>query len=889
MQGSRGASQPPIARRRRGESEERLRLRITRGFWSSRVGLSILGGALLLFLMAAGVYTYYWFHFSHLIDQRLSGQVFGHTSHIFSAPEKIFVGEQISPGNLSGYLINNGYSETEVPGSAGRFEVGKSAIQIFPSATSYFEGRNAIRVDFSPDAISSIRYLSNNLSVSSAQIEPALLTNLFDDSREKRRVVRYADLPQTLVHAVLAAEDKRFFEHGGFDPIRVMGAAIADLRRNKSQGAGMLEGASTIDMQVARSFFFSTQRVWRRKIAETMVALELDHRFTKEQIFELYANEIYLGNRGSFAIRGFGEAAQAYFGTDVRDLDLAQSAFLAGIIRSPNRYTSAERNPDRANDARDRVLKQMVEDGYITAAQEKAAREEPLHFVGGGSYSRSAPYFVDMVRDSLLDQFSQSDLTTQSYRIYTTLDPALQAAGEEAVTEGIKVVDDSLARRYAAEKRRHLPVVKPQVALVALDPKTGSILALVGGRNYGESQLDHALARRQPGSSFKPFVYAAAFDNSVAGLQPIVTPETTVEDEPTTFSFDGKDYTPNNDEGQFYGTVTARDALTHSLNVATVKFAEMIGYDRVKEVARELDLDPDIQATPAMALGTYLMTPIEVAVGYTIFANDGIRTESRFLNEVVNADGQVIDKSVPQSHPVLDPRVAYLVTSVLEDVINHGTGYTVRARGFNAPAAGKTGTSKDGWFAGYTSNLLCVVWVGYDDDRDLDLTGAVSAAPVWAEFMKRAEALPAYHDMQPLPEPQGLVHVSICPDSGDLATPACPKTRDEVFIAGTEPTVFCPIHGNQSLTGVPPVSWLSHILGNPSNPPPPASTEATVAREKGLPSRPAGTPPPQASPAQQQSPSSAPAEQEKKKGLLSKIFGIFGSSKKPPANPKPNS
>jgi penicillin-binding protein 1B len=864
-----------------------LRIRIARGFWTSRVGLAILGLALAALLTATGIYTYYWVHFSHLIDQRLTGQVFGHTSHIFSAPERIFVGEQISPGNIAGYLVNNGYTASDVPGAAGRFEATKSSVQIYPSESSYFEGRNAIRVDFSPDNVSNIHLLSDNLSVSSAQIEPALLTNLFDDSREKRRVVRFEDLPPTLVHAVLAAEDKRFFEHGGFDPIRVMGAAIADLRRNKAQGTGMLEGASTIDMQVARSFFFSTHRVWRRKLAETMVALELDHRFTKDKILELYANEIYLGNRGSFAIRGFGEGAEAYFGTDVRDLDLAQSAFLAGIIRSPNRYTSAERNPDRANDARDRVLKQMVEDGYITADQEKAARAEPLKFVGGGGVSsRSAPYFVDMVRDSLLDQFSQTDLTTQSYRIYTTLDPALQAAAEEAVTEGMQVVDDGLAHHYALEKRKREPIVKPQVALVALDPKTGAILALVGGRNYGESQLDHAMARRQPGSSFKPFVYAAAFDNSLAGLQPVITPETTVEDEPTTFSFDGKDYTPDNDLGEFYGTVSARDALTHSLNVATVKFAEMIGYDRVKEVTQELGLDPDIQATPAMALGTYLMTPLEVAAGYTIFANDGIRTEPRFLNKVVNSDGQVIDKSAPQSHPVLDPRVAYLVTSVLEDVINHGTGYTVRARGFDAPAAGKTGTSKDGWFAGYTSNLLCVVWVGYDDDRDLDLTGAASAAPVWAEFMKRAEALPAYHDMQALPEPQGLVHVTICPDSGDLATPSCPKPREEVYIAGTEPTVFCPIHGSEKLTQIPPAGWLSHLFGKPASPPPPSSTAAAIAREKGLPSRPAGTPA-QASPSQQL-PQAVQPQPEKKKGILSKIFGIFGS-KKPPANPKPNS
>ncbi|MGB7562696.1 MAG: PBP1A family penicillin-binding protein, partial [Candidatus Acidiferrales bacterium] len=804
-----------------------MRIRVARGFWTSRFGLALLGTALCAILIAAGIFTFYWVRDSHLIDQRLTGQVFGHASHIYSAPGRIFVGEAMTPRGLAGYLVNNGYSEARSGGASGNFKAGQTSVELYPSEDSYFNGENSLRVDFASDKISAIRLLSDNASVTSAQIEPELLTNLFDDSREKRRVVRYEDLPPTLIHAVLSAEDKRFFEHGGFDPIRIAGAALADLRHN-----ARAQGASTIDMQVARSFFFSTERTWRRKIAETMVALELDHRFTKQRILELYANEIYLGNRGSFAIRGFGEAAEAYFGVDVRDLDLAQCAFLAGIIRSPNRYTAAERHPDRVDDARNRVLRQMVEDGYITASQEKAARAETLKFVGVGGSSRAAPYFVDMVRDSLLDQFSQTDLTTQSYRIYTTLDPNLQAAADEAAQAGMKVVDDELAHRYAVQKRKGITVAKPQVALIAMDPRTGAILALVGGRDYGESQLNHALARRQPGSSFKPFVYAAAFDNSVAGLQPIVTPETTVVDEPTTFSFDGNDYTPNNDEGQFYGTVTAREALTHSLNVATVKFAEMVGYDRVRDFTRQLGLDPGIQATPAMALGSYVMTPLEVAAGYTIFANSGVRAEPRFLNRVVSADGSVIQRSVPQNRAVLDPRVAYLVTNVLEDVINHGTGYRVRTLGFDAPAAGKTGTSHDGWFAGYTSNLLCVVWVGYDDDRDLGLSGSNSAAPVWAEFMKRAEALPAYHNMQEFPEPQGMVNVTVDPESGDLATANCPTTVNEVYVAGTEPTAFCPIHGGK-LSEIPPVSWLSHLFGKSSNPPPPGAPANPAGAKNG--------------------------------------------------------
>ncbi|HEV2287726.1 MAG TPA: PBP1A family penicillin-binding protein [Candidatus Acidoferrales bacterium] len=857
-----------------------MRIRMARGFWTSRFGLALLGAALCVLLIGAGIFTFYWVRDSHLIDERLTGQVFGHASHIYSAPQKIFVGQSMTPQDFAGYLVNNGYSGAKGGGATGGFQVGKSSVTVYPSEDSYFNGENPLRVTFAAGKITAIRLLSFNASVSSAQIEPELLTNLFDDSREKRRVVRYEDLPSTLIHAVLAAEDKRFFEHGGFDPIRIAGAAIADLRHD-----ARAQGASTIDMQVARSFFFSTERTWRRKFAETMVALELDHRFSKERILELYANEIYLGNRGSFAIRGFGEGAEAYFGVDVRDLDLAQCAFLAGIIRSPNRYTSAERHPGRVADARDRVLRQMLEDGYITPAQENAARAEALKFVGGGGSSRTAPFFVDMVRDSLLDQYSQSDLTTQSYRIYTTLDPNLQAAAEQAVQVGMKDVDDALARRYALEKRKGLPATKPQVALIAMDPRSGAILALVGGRDYGESQLNHALARRQPGSSFKPFVYAAAFDNAVAGLQPVVTPETTVVDEPTTFTFDGNDYTPNNDEGQFYGTVTAREALTHSLNVATVKFAQMVGYDRVKDFTQQLGLDPGIQATPAMALGSYVMTPLEVAAGYTIFADNGVRAEPRFLNKVVSADGSILQRSIPQTKALLDPRVAYLVTNILEDVINHGTGNRVRTLGFDAPAAGKTGTSKDGWFAGYTTNLLCIVWVGYDDDRDLGLSGANSAAPVWAEFMKRAEALPAYQDMQEFPEPQGLVNVTVDPQSGDLATVNCPDTVNEVYIAGTEPTAFCPDNGAGGLSNAPPVSWLSHLFGKSSTPPPPGSQSATEPGKTGASAAKAAPPavpaPPPGSPA-------AAAPPQNKKSLLDKIFGIFGSNKKPPAKPKPD-
>lgn len=855
-----------------------MRIRITRGFWSSPVGIAILVVFLAAFVTGAGVLTYYYVSFGKLIDQRLTGQIFENTSTVYTAPGRIFTGESLRQADLTSYLLRAGYQESDVPGSAGYYKVSGPVVEIHPSPNSYFRGRNALKVIFSPYGVDRIVQLPTNTPAATAEIEPELLTNLFDSTREKRRIVRYEDLPPDLVHALLAAEDKRFFEHGALDFVRVFGAAFYDLRSGEKA-----QGASTIDMQVARTFFFTTRRVWSRKLKEILMAAELNERFSKEQILELYANDIYLGNRGSFSIRGFGEGAQAYFGKDVRELNLGECAFLTGIIRSPNRYSAAEHHLDRADEARDRVLAQMVDDGYITKDQEDQAKNTKLHFVNGGTSSSSAPYFVDMVKDHLLEKFSESDLATQSYRIYSTLDPDLQNAAAEAVQIGMANVDKLLARRYALWKKRGEAVPKPQVALVALDPKTGEIRALVGGRNYGESQLNHALARRQPGSVFKPFVYAAAFNDSIQNEEPIVTPSTTVDDVPTTFEFNNQEYTPNNYGEEFYGTVTVRDALMRSLNVATIKVAEMIGYQRVVDMARQMGVQDNLMATPALALGSYEMTPIEVAAAYTGFADGGVRAEPLFIRNVVDDQGNTVETNTPQTRLVLDPRVSFLVTSLLEDVINHGTGYPVRAMGFDAPAAGKTGSSHDAWFSGYTSNLLCVVWVGFDDNRDVVLTGGQLAAPIWGEFMKRAVALPEYHNTTNFEPPDGVVEQEIDPDTGMLAAPACPKMVPEYFLSGTQPTQYCD-SANTAGQGNGPGEWLSHLFGGGGNPPPPpAQGSAPVPNHQQTVT---GSPPPQQTPPADAAQTEEP--KEKKKSVLGKIFGIFGGDDKQPAdNSKP--
>jgi penicillin-binding protein 1B len=851
-----------------------LRIRIEKGFWTSIFGLTLLGVVFAIFITWVSVVTYFYVKYSRMIDARLSGHVLQNTTQIFSAPMRIADGEVWNAEELSTYLTKVGYRPEKDDNALGQYTVQANTVDIRPSKLSYFAGSNAIAVTFGGKTIKAIRPLGGGADLGAADIEPELVTNLFDSAREKRRPVRYDDLPPTLVHAIISAEDKRFFEHGGFDLVRIFGAAWADIRHSSNH----YQGASTITMQVARTFFFSNERTWRRKIAEAMVSMELEQRFTKQQIFELYANEVYLGNRGSFGIRGFSEASVAYFGKDLRQLSLAECAYLAGIIRAPNYYSAADRHPERAIQARDRVLPQMLENKYITEADIQDAKRTQLKIVHTSVAGSEAPYFVDMVKDHLLDKYSENELISENFRVYTTLDPALQRAAAAAIETGMKNVDTLLAKKYAKwrkeqeKKGTNEPIPQVQGALVALDPRSGEIKAVIGGRDYGQSQLNHALAHRQPGSVFKPFVYAAAFDNAIDNVQPIVTPATTVDDEPTTFEFDGKEYTPNNFGQKFMGRVTAREALTNSLNVATVKIAELIGYGRVVQIARQMGLGNNIQPTPAVALGAYEMTPVDVAAAYTAFADGGTRAEPEFISSVIGADGSALEKISPQTHAVLDPRVTFLVTSLLKDVMNHGTAAGVRARGFSLPAAGKTGTSRDGWFAGFTSNLVCVIWIGFDDNRDLGLAGGVAAAPIWADFMIRATALPAYKDVKDFAPPDGVQSVMIDPESLELATPNCPTTREEVYVLGSAPTQLCELHGGGhgiiSSTG----SWLSHVFGGEPKQPP-----ATDANGQPLPYDP--NRPPNAT--GQGVPVDANGKAiEKKKNPLQKIFGIFGGKKK---------
>jgi penicillin-binding protein 1B len=820
----------------------------------------LIAAGLTCFIAAVFVFVYFWVSFSTEIDARLSGQVFNRASLVFSTPIPISVGEQMSAQEVAGRLRKGLYAEGAGGSKVGTYTVEGDRLEIRPGPLSYFaDGANrqgAATVKFEKGQIASIS--SSGQKASSYLLEPELITTLFDQTRTKRRVVRYQDLPPVLVNAVLAAEDRRFFSHHGVNIYRIFDAAFKDLRADEP-----LQGGSTLTMQLARNFFLTPQRTIRRKVAEIFLALMMEQRLSKEQIFELYANEVYLGQRGSFSVDGFAAASNAYFNKDVKSLTASEAALLAGLIRGPNLY-SPYRHPQQALRVRNYVLREMQQDGFITPAEARQASEAPLGIAPQNVEGSQAPFFVDMVKDQLLEHFTERDLLSQSYRVYTTLDPDLQRAASDAVKAGMEEVDQQLNRRRRPKNAPPRDPNQPQVAAVVLDPHSGEVRALVGGRDYAVSQLNHAMAKRQPGSSFKPFVYAAALSSAVDGSDPLVTPATVLVDEPTSFTIDDKVYQPRNYKDEYHGPVTLREALAYSLNCATVSLAQMIGYEKVRNLAIQAGINNGLEATPALALGSYDATPLEIAGAYTIFSNAGDYRAPRMILSVRDGSGQELWKPEETERQVLDPRVAYQMVNLLETVVDHGTGAGVRSRGFTLPAAGKTGTSHDGWFAGFTTNLLAVVWVGYDDNHELGLPGANSALPVWTDFMKAATALPDYRDAREFTEPPGLVTAQIqLPSSPEDSQPLA-AYPDEIFIDGTQPR-----HGLAVLSTARNLfSRLLH-LGEPSDgggrvdahPAPVTGPAAETQRPAAVPGVPDAAVP--------------PASPKKKPNVLKRFFSIF--------------
>jgi penicillin-binding protein 1B len=741
----------------------------------SGITLAALSTAALSFL----IYSY--LSYSRIVDERLASGYLTSRAGIYAAPRNLRVGQALSRDRLVELLRRAGYVESDASDVwSGSFTQLEGAVEILPRHGGTANSLSVVRVQFNKqEHISELR--GDGVLLDSYTLEPEVLTNDAAMKTGQRAALSYNDIPPVLVRAILSIEDHRFFEHNGLD---LFGIGRAVLRNAGDNELG--QGGSTITQQLVKNTYLSPERTFKRKYAEAMLAYTLERRLSKEDIFALYANEIYLGQRGTVGVRGVEQAARIYFGKELKELTLPEAATIAGMIQSPSRY-SPERHPDVATARRNTVLGTMVRDGAITLDEARAAAKEPMTAVPLQETNASlAPYFVDYVNRVMESQLAASTSADErGLRVYTTIDLELQRVAEEAIKAQLERLD----KVYKGK-------ATPQAALVAIDPRTGDVLAMVGGRDYADSQLNRATdARRQPGSVFKPVVYTAALES---GLSPLAL----YQDAPREFVYDRRSkYRPAN-YGNTYSMqdVTMRTGLIKSLNVVTVDVAMRTGLQRVAQTAQALGL-PRPEAYPALALGTTEATPLEMAAAYTTFAGSGQRVSPRVIARATDAQGEDIINTMPVPAQVIKPTTAFMMTDMLMGVIDHGTARAARGAVRRTAVAGKTGTSRDGWFVGYTPNLVCAVWIGFDDNKQLGLTGAEAALPAWTEFVKTAVELRPELGGEKFERPAGITTIEVDPETGMRATAYCPQSERVAVTSNFVTTAECYKH-NQFLETV---------------------------------------------------------------------------------------
>jgi penicillin-binding protein 1B len=738
-----------------------------------RIAVMTLGVGAVVFLVTTSLF---WVRYGRMIDARFGSEQRS-APRIFGRPFELQAGRGLNPAQLVQRLNDIGYAERPKATEPGQFAVAGLTVTLMTRPGP--EGKpHTYRVDFSKSNSPVVAKIiaDGGTAVKSITLEAPMLAALAPG--EKRRHTPLVNIPRHVIDAILTIEDRRFYEHPGVDPIRMAGALMTNLRGDRPY----LEGASTITQQIIKNFFLTPDKSYLRKAQEQFMAVVLESRFNKDEILELYLNDVTLGQRGPFEIRGVAEAARILFGKDIRNVTLGEAATMAGLIQSPS-FLSPFRNPDRARERRNVVLKEMADVEVITRDESLRASKEPLR-VATRALENEAPYFVDYVSQQVSEKFSGLLKRDRAVDVYTTLDLHLQRLAQEAVDDGIAQVDKLLAKKKKGQA---------QVALVAIDPTTGEILALVGGRAYNQSQYNRAVAaRRQPGSAFKPFVYLAAFEQTAAGTAHL-TPATIVADEPTSFTFNGKPYDPANYQGEYDGPITLRRALALSRNIVSIKVAEAAGYENVAGLWQRVGLGTPAQAVPAIALGVFEVTPLEMATAYTVFTNAGSMRPLQAITRIVDNGAETAVPAAPLK-PITRPDVTYLVTNMMRSVINEGTAASVRSA-FSQDAAGKTGTTndlRDAWFMGFTPTLLTAVWVGFDDNQPIGLSGSQAALPIWTGFMKRALA---GRPNASFAAPPGIVFVDIDRSSGKIANFNCPSVFREAFLPGSEPSEICDIHG----------------------------------------------------------------------------------------------
>jgi penicillin-binding protein 1B len=741
-------------------------------------------GFVLLLVVAAALLGLW--HLSREIEDRFAGRRWSIPSKVFSDTTLLYSGQTFPRRRLEAKLARLGYRPvTHPPERHGEIRSAGSRLDIFlrDFLTPQRSGRGfPARLTFRQDRIESITRLDTGAPLPLLEIEPEELMLFFGKKREDRRLVSLQAVPRQLVDAILAAEDARFFQHPGMDLRGILRALLRNIRHG-----ALREGGSTITQQLAKNYFLTPEKTLSRKFKELLIALLMEAQYSKDEILEIYLNEIYLGQKGSVSVNGVGEAAFFYFGKPVPELSLSEAATLAGLIKAPNLYSPfADR--ERSRQRRNRVLESMLAQGRVSRQAFTAALAEPIRTVKPETYARQAPYFMDYLSQQLHSLYSPEALSTLGLSIYTSLDPEVQRAAEEALLRGLANLEKANPALRRPDSDRRL-----QGAVVVLHPRTGTILALVGGREYGGSQFNRITqARRQPGSAFKPFVFLAALDE--------FTPATLLSNEERAYRVGKTEWRPENYAPVPEPQMSMRMALAKSVNRAAADLTMRIGVDRIIAAASPFGFSIPLPPYPSLGLGAGEVIPLELARAYCAFAADGLLPHPLSLKEVVDEKGVVLQRKQLSLGKATSPEKAFLITSMLRSVTQRGTAGALRDMGISFPVAGKTGTTndfRDAWFVGYTPDILALVWVGFDDGAPIMASGSAAALPIFADLMK---AIPQHLSGEWFQAPPGVVTLTICPDSGQLAVPGrCPTPEEEVFLAENRPDEPCPRH--------PPSGW----------------------------------------------------------------------------------
>ncbi len=747
----------------------------------SKRGRYILCG-ISLFLLLSGLFAAsFSYYLYNEVKNRFSSRRWSVPARVFSSTVPLYRGQALSLGQLRHMLEERRYKEAmKEPVLAGEFKWSDNTLVVhlrdfqFPGI---FLPSQTVAFSFQQNMITGIR--GTNEEIDYLELEPMEIARLYGPERESRMLINIRQAPRQLIDAVVSIEDHRYYEHGGIDFFGVIRAMFVDFRAGR-----VVQGGSTITQQLVKNYFLEPERSLRRKFFEISMSLVLEAQYHKDEILEMYLNEIYMGRRGNVAIHGMGEASAYYFGRNVEDLTLSEAATLAGIIRAPNSYSPLV-DHQAALDRRNLVLKRMLSLRKISPAEYYAARLEVLRPASSATPAGIAPYFMDYVRKQAQDLYAPDALASEGLNIYTTLQPEMAFAAETAVREGLAEIEKGTGADAASSDK---PSQRLQAALIVLQPKTGEIYALVGGRDYGESSFNRVLkGSREPGSAIQPFVYLTALDRfRLCDLVP---------DLPVSYELDGTAWTPRNFDGGYHGRVLFRDAFEQSLNAATVNLAVETGVDRIITTLRKFGIQSPLEPVPSLAMGRFGLTPIELARAYAALANDGQMPFLISLREIVAEDGDIRERRTIDFSSVTSPARAFLITNLLEGAVERGTGKVLKRLGIDFACAAKTGTTsefRDSWFVGYTSDLLALVWVGYDDNSPTGLIGAQGAASIWARFMNLARP---WIQSEEFEAPPGVVEEIICPDSGQIATAGCKDQRLEYFLSELRSNGYCTIHG----------------------------------------------------------------------------------------------